>query len=476
MQYILRSVGRSPLRGGGVHATASQVRATTLSRGAAGLVAAILVATHGASAQEPEYDVEPDVLVAREAYGRVLIEPHLATHPSDPNQLLAVGWVHLAGEPAEAEEHCAAFHSSDGGRTWKRRDLVSVGCGDPWVSLTNEGTAVLTALGTHSSLPDPADHNLVAYFSRDGGETWHDIPQGLGGGHDGPRSLAAPDGTIYVLSGQAWRPGAGRGRFSVFVGRARPGRIYVDILPRLLPSNLNLNSDGLAALSDGTLVITYNDFQRPVPEEGFRSRAGALEVRRTWAMVSSDQGHSFSIPFLVTEECWSRPTFLAADTSSGPFQDRLYHVCEGEEQRAVLLMYSTDRGEVWTAATPIEPPAAEAGSRSEPQVAVSGQGVVGVAWMDGRDDPSGRCYAPYLAASLDGGETFGPAVRVATELSCPDVSRAGEFPVRRWPRGGDYFGLAAGADGRFHVLWPDARDGAFEIQTTAVSIRGRTPP
>ncbi len=436
---------------------------------------AVAVPPCDASAQELAYDVGENVLVARQPDGQVLLEPHLATHPSDPNSLLAVAWVHLAADPVSAEEHCATFHSSDGGRSWERRDLVSVGCGDPWVSVTKQGTALLTALGTHPELPDSTD-NLLAFFSRDAGHTWHDVPQGLGGMHDGPRSLAAPDGTIYVLSGQVWRPGAGRTRFSVFVGRVRPGQVYVDILPRVLPSNLNLNSDGLAVLSDGTLLITYYDFQRPVPEGGFRSRAGALQGRRTWAMVSSDQGLSFSIPLLVTEGCWYRPTFLAADTSSGPFQDRLYHVCEGDEQRAVLLMYSSDHGEVWSAATPIEPPASEAGSRSEPQVAVNGQGVLGVAWMDRRDDPSGRCYAPYFAASFDGGLTFGPAVPVATDLSCPDASRAGEFPVRRWPTGGDYFGFAAGADGRFHVLWPDARDGTFEIWTAAVSIRATTPP
>lgn len=426
-------------------------------------------------AQAVQYEVGENVPVAREADGRVLIEPHLATHPSDPDRLLGVAWVHLAGEPERAEEHCATFHSADGGRSWERHDLAGAGCGDPWVSLTDDGTAVLTALGTHAALPD-STNNLVAFFSRDGGRTWHDVPQGLGGAHDGPRSLAGPDGTIYVLSGQAWRPGAGRGRFSVFVGRVPPGQLYVDILPRVLPSNLNLSSDGLAVLSDGSLVITYHDFQRPVPEGGFRSREGALEGRRTWAMVSSDQGHSFSIPLLVTEECWSRPTFLVADTSSGPFQDRIYHVCEGEEQRAVLLMYSTDGGERWSAAMPIEPPASVARSRSEPQVAVNGEGVLGVAWMDGRDDPSGRCYAPHFAASLDGGETFGPPVRVATELSCPDASRAGEFPVRRWPRGGDYFGLAAGADGRFHVFWPDAREGTFEIRATTVSVRAAPGP
>jgi hypothetical protein len=433
--------------------------------------AAVLALLPGdAPGQEVEYELGEEVLVASGPNGRVLIEPHLATHPSDPDQLVGVSWVYPTEDGGRGAQQCATFRSTDGGLQWERQDLTSMGCGDPWISVSSRGIAVLTALGTHPSLPDSANH-LLAFFSRDAGGSWHDVPQRLGEGHDGPRSLAAPDGTIYVVSGQAWRPGPEGSRFSIFLGRARPGRVYVDILPRLLPSNLNLNSDGFATLSDGTLVITYYDYQRPVPEGGFRSRAGALEGRRLWAMVSEDEGHTFSIPFLMTEECWYRPTFLAADTSDGPFRDRLYNVCEGREQTSVLLAYSTDGGEVWSAPTPIEAPAREAGSRSEPQVTVNGRGVLGVVWMDGRDDPGGRCYAPYFAASSDGGLTFGPAVRVATELSCPDPALAGEAATGRWPRGGDYFGFAAGADGRFHLLWPDARDGAFELRTAAVSVR-----
>jgi len=449
-------------------------RMTTILK-AVGLTAALAAMPGVTSAQIPTYEVEPDVLVARATEGWVLIEPHLAAHPTDPNRLVAAAWVHPTGDSPRADEHCAVFGSSDGGRSWERHDLTTIGCGDPWVSITSQGTTILTALATHAALPD-ADNNLVAFFSHDAGRTWHDVPQGLGGAFDGPRSLAAPDGTIYVVAHQARRESSGKLRFTVFVGRVPPGRAHVETMNRVLPSNLNLGSDGAGILSDGTLVITYNDFQRAVPGAGFRSREGALQVTRTWAMTSADGGGSFSIPLLVTEGCWFRPTFLAADTSSGPFKDRLYNVCRAEDHLAVLLMYSADGGDVWSAATPIEAPASTPGARTEPQVAVSGEGVVGVVWMDGRDDPSGRCYAPYFAASLDGGSTFGPAVRVASELSCPDPARAGEFPTRRWPRGGDYFGVAAAADGRFHVLWPDARSGAFEVWTASVSVGGRVSP
>lgn len=426
----------------------------------------------GAAGQELELRISENILVARQPHGELLVEPHVSTHPSDPQHLLAVGWIHPATD-AEREgegERCAAFLSLNGGTTWARHEFPGEGCGDPWVTLTEHG-AILTALGTHPLLPD-SRRQLLAFFSPDGGHNWHDVPQSLGRGHDGPRSLGGADGTIYVLSGQGWLDAARKRRWSVYVGRARPGIPHVQTMDRILPSNLNLNSEGLAALSDGTLVITYHDYQRPVggPGRAFRSRAGALEGRRVWAMLSADGGESFSIPLLATESCFDRPTFLAVDMSSGEYRDRLYHVCSGDDYKSILLATSADRGEEWSDATPIEPVASQRGSRREPQVAVNAQGIVAVAWMDRRDDASGRCYAPYVAASADGGRTFSPAVRVASKVSCPEIERLGSAGGR-WPTGGDYFGLAAGADGRFHVLWPDARDGTYEFWTAAVSVR-----
>jgi len=185
--------------------------------------------------------------------------------------------------------------------------------------------------------------------------------------------------------------------------------------------------------------------------------------------VSEDGGRSFSIPLLVNEACHARPTALAADTSDGPFHDRLYHVCPGDGYRSILLAYSTVRGDEWSEATPIETPAARDGSMREPQVAVNAAGIVAVAWMDRRDDETGACYAPFVAASSDGGRTFSAPVRVAAERSCPDGDRLA-FPGQRWPTGGDYFGFAAAADGRFHLVWPDARAGLFELRTAAVEV------
>ena len=59
---------------------------------------------------------------------------------------------------------------------------------------------------------------------------------------------------------------------------------------------------------------------------------------------------------------------------------------------------------------------------------------------------------------------------VASAPSCPDTARNGRVATR-WPEGGDYSGLAAAADGTFHVLWADSRDGIYRLWTAPVTVK-----
>src|SRR4030095_8577545 len=96
--------------------------------------------------------------------------------------------------------------------------------------------------------------------------------------------------------------------------------------------------------------------------------------------------------------------------------------------------------------------------RRPPSVAVNSDGVVGVTLVERRKDDGKEFQHLYFTPSLDGGKTFLPEVRVSSAPSCPDTPRNGRAATR-WPEGGDYNGLVAGADGTFHVLWGGSRDG-----------------
>jgi hypothetical protein len=61
-------------------------------------------------------------------------------------------------------------------------------------------------------------------------------------------------------------------------------------------------------------------------------------------------------------------------------------------------------------------------------------------------------------------------VRVTPEPSCPRASERQRGIATRWPFGGDYSGLAAGADGRFHLLWADSSGGIYQLRTAVAQI------
>ena len=110
-------------------------------------------------------------------------------------------------------------------------------------------------------------------------------------------------------------------------------------------------------------------------------------------------------------------------------------------------------------------------------IAVNRDGIVGISWYDARNDPreyrgTFRCQEVFFAASLDGGRTFLPEVKVSTAENCPDTPANGEAG-RLFVAGGDYHGLAAAADGRFHLVWADSREGIYQLRTAVVRVAAK---
>jgi hypothetical protein len=104
-------------------------------------------------------------------------------------------------------------------------------------------------------------------------------------------------------------------------------------------------------------------------------------------------------------------------------------------------------------------PFAEAGRSAEQSDANCGGqqlGIVGLSWYDRRDSPNNLTYSPRFAASLDGGAT--------RKRERPDTKD-------KHLNGGDTSGLAADADGVFHLVWIDNRTGVSQVWTTTVKVR-----
>jgi hypothetical protein len=61
------------------------------------------------------------------------------------------------------------------------------------------------------------------------------------------------------------------------------------------------------------------------------------------------------------------------------------------------------------------------------------------------------------------------AYKVSAKPSCPGAGDNG-YTAERWPFGGDYSGLAAAADGAFHLFWPDSRGERYELRTAQARV------
>ncbi len=419
--------------------------------------------------QKPLLELGEDRLVSLPGPAVPLVEPHLAVHPTNANHLVA--GVIVASKNDLGELDCAALASFDGGQSWTRHDLGLKSCADPWVAILPNGTAVLTVLGA----PEGKEDGLLVYRSEDGGRTWNIPPVSLGRSHDHETMVVDLTngkfaGNLYVVSSTYAKEAAtGKTRTIVYVARSTDGGQSFSEPRHIFPSNLDSNTMNPVVLSDGTLVVPFSDYMRSGIEGAIW-----LDRARDWIVESSDGGQTFTVPLLVSESCGKVFPTLGVDASGSPFEDRLYWVCHDGDRQSVLLHFSPDGGEKWSRPSRINQGSGTVPYVRRPSVAVNKHGVVAVAWYDGRSDREKykglyQCGELYLTASLDGGRTFLPEVKVSTGLSCP-LSPANGKAGERWPAGGDYFGMVARPDGIFQLLWADSRSGLFQLRSATVRV------
>lgn len=417
--------------------------------------------------------VGEDRVVSVGAADLPIVEPHLAINPKDSSNLLAAAMV--ITKPDVSSIDCATFTSFDGGRTWKRQDFGLRNSADVWVAFLPDGTAVLGTLEIMAN----GEEQFLIYRSTDGGRTWSSKPVMLGRGHDHPTLVVDSaskqfGGSLYAISGRSGKSKDGKSRNTVFVARSTDGGASFQEPVQVIASNLSYEANTAAVLSDGTLLVSFADHHR---RTGNRRR---LERERDWLLTSSDGGKTFSDPLFISESCsgsggWSS---LAVSPSDSAFRERIYHLCASPQFGGIQVRFSDDRGEKWSdAVRPDKPGNVEPYART-PAIAVNKDGVVGVAWYDGRNDPSTikgtfRCQEIYFTASLNGGETFLPETKVSSQRTCPGSPQDLQTAMR-FPAGGEYMGMVTSPDGAFHLLWADNRTGMYQLRLATIKVNAKT--
>lgn len=436
----------------------------------------IMLVAGMASAQKLPARVEIGPSVRVSDAGTPHVEPYIAAHP-DNSQNLIVIVAHIAGEQAGFVE---TFSTSDGGKTWSvshlpqlreavARKETSAPASNPWVTYAPDGTAYCSTIVAMNRGHVWGRLPVLVYRSRDQGTSWEG-PTVIGPFFDRPAMAAAGTGKDKRLFIAAMGIAAPSEPSGVAVLRSDDdGASFRRIL--LTPDNLGHNALNPVVTPEGLLIVPYVDFPSTSPKQS-EQRRQLMHTQRIYVVASRDQGQTFGLPRIVADIPLLFLTGfpeIAVDRSPGRFRGRLYLTWNGEDRQSVTVARSADNGETWLARTIKAPNARPA---YFPSLAVSNNGTLGVTWLQHEPEESKmKCWRTYFAASVDGGEGFSAPLAVSSVVSCPDpIANKNVLPAFR-ERGGHYMGLAAAADGTFHAAWPDCRDGAFQVYTAQIKVR-----
>ena len=394
-------------------------------------------------------------------------ETHAAAHPTDPQQLIATAIIY----PKVGRRGTLVYASKDGGRSWAPSFMGDqlTDTGDPAVAYGPDGTAYFAVLTSarHPLEQRPAQptHNwegrkTMLYRLPAGASKW-----------EGPALMWFADreyvvvddtkgkyhGNVY-MSGDP-RPDAG---FVVFTS-TDGGRSFPDGQGALAEQGGGSVGNAVVA-SNGTLIGVY---------------AGGGQVR---VARSIDGGKTFekTVPVDTFVRAGSRKDprhnnvnhfiHMAIDRSGGAYHDRVYVTWPDRRtgQAKNYFSYSTDLGRTWSPARVVtDNPPSDTTDQFMPTLAVNKDGVVGLLYYDRRDNPDNLSYYPRFAASLDGGVTWLPSVRISTHpYVAGKVAQNSAFTGN----GGDTAGLAVTADGVFHPVWVDDRTGVPQAYTARISV------
>lgn len=446
---------------------------------------------------EPRIVVSPDVLVSRDG-DRPHVEIMVAANPRNANHLIAgaITFTRPDGGPATK-----AYVSRDGGMSWDDvafPEQRTIGGADPQVAFTAAGTAIFATLAMGPDETGRTRAFLHSYRSGDEGRTWSDAYD-LGASYDHPMLVA--DHTTGRFAGRLYMSVLYGREYSLGVFRSEDdGRSWIGPVGFAAGGGeRGLNVDPMLVLRDGSVVAPFVDFPA-TPDQTER-----WTESRLWTVVSTDGGVTFSEPKRgpvkmsgdeIREAREGALRFrlggwvLYGVDRSERFPDRIYAVWPdfGEGPPRVVIAWTDDRGVSWSAPEPVAAVAEAGAQQFQAAVAANPDGVLGVIWYEGPGPPAELSFHPMFAASLDGGETFTLPARVSTVASRPLGSGnllpspttfsgpAGELRVSllsaasRWLSGGDYMGLTAAADGTFHPVWADARDGVYRMRTARIRV------
>jgi hypothetical protein len=229
----------------------------------------------------------------------------------------------------------------------------------------------------------------------------------------------------------------------------------VNVTPLQITPDIDRNT-AMAIGKDGAVYVTWQ-YCNSGPNE--------CEDEKAYMVISksSDGGSTWSKPQLVATVTLVYPLpntrslsiqntpAIAVDNSDGLHSGNLYvamYNWTGTFMQ-VQVVHSTDGGSTWSEPAPVAPGFTH--DQFSPWISVSSAGVVGVSWMDRRNDPANIDYQAFAGFSTDGGLSFQPNVRLIAGFSDPNNDANGGL--------GGYCGNAWDGPDYFVAAWIDNSNG-----------------
>jgi len=428
-------------------------------------------AVGGASAalipyRSPAAKFSRNLLISRD-YGHVTYqtEPHISVNPKDPNHLV-VGMIDYNFPGV------VTYTSFDGGVTWQGPNQPKIprgefyGAGDPVTAFDKNGNVYICQMAISQEKFEvggivgyAAVSSIAVNRSTDGGLTWND-------------SVIASPGAVFAEDNE------------VPAGEKPRGQVYSFFVDKpwmtVGPSSTDPSKEIIYLTY--TLFIEVYDLAwiDELPALNVVEEVGLIEMVR-----SEDGGRTWSEPIAVSN--------YVSTTGHGNEMDRLVHgsqpmvAADGtlyvayfdtwtdgsfEGDAEIWVATSKDKGQTFTRRAAAHFKEMDYLPRSAnfrlfgtgfPQTAMGLNGEIYIAYVAYPSDRASDSGDVFMVSSLDGGRTYSNPKRVNDDVT----DHLQFFPS-----------IAAGPDGKVHLMWGDTRDDkselAYHIYYSVSSDNGKT--
>ncbi len=388
-------------------------------------------------------------------------EPSIAVDPIDHNKIV-IGWRQFNTISSNFRQAGYGF-TTNRGQTWTFPGEIEPGIfrSDPVLDADAEGNFY------YNSLTDDPTFMCKVFKSSDGGSSWNTGAFAQGGDKQWmtiDQTNSPGNGHIYAF----WTSYYSVCYPGFFTRSTDAGSSFEDCTT--VPDDPSWGT--LAVGPGGILYLGGTSGYDFLVAKSTNAQDSSQTV--TWNMstnVSLDGSITYGIA--PNPDGLGGQTWIAVDTSNGPYNGYVYLLCSVErysnsDPLDVMFARSTDGGVNWSSPVRVNDDPGTSAYQWFGTMSVAPNGRIDVIWLDTRDHPGTNLSALYYSNSKDGGVTWSQNERLSDYFD-PHVG---------WPQQnkmGDYFTMISDSTGA-NLAWAATFNGEEDVYYSYITdTTGITP-